>query len=135
MSTSDPRAWLWAEAFEMLEQADRLHRQFFRLAGRTQQQVRWEPPADMVDESNGDLLIAVALPGVPPERVMVDFTDGGLIVTADRPRPLSDRTTVIRRLEIPYGRFERRLTLPAGRYELIEQACQHGCLMLRLRRL
>ena len=49
-------------------------------------------------------------------------------------RPLSDRTTVIRRLEIPYGRFERRLTLPAGHYELIEQACQHGCLMLRLRR-
>jgi HSP20 family protein len=31
MATRDPTAWMWAEACQMLEQAERMHRQFFRI--------------------------------------------------------------------------------------------------------
>jgi HSP20 family protein len=46
--------------------------------------------------------------------------------------PINERTSAVHRLEIPYGGFERRIALPAGRYRLIEQACANGCLVLRL---
>jgi hypothetical protein len=41
---------------------------------------------------------------------------------------------VIRRLEIPHGRLERRIDLPAAGYVL--EACDavHGCMRLQLRR-
>jgi HSP20 family molecular chaperone IbpA len=34
-------------------------------------------------------------------------------------------------MEIPYGRFERRIALPTGRYELTERSYTNGCLVLR----
>jgi HSP20 family molecular chaperone IbpA len=42
---------------------------------------------------------------------------------------------IIYRLEIPYGRFERRIALPAGQYELVDRRLEQGCLTLGLRRL
>jgi HSP20 family molecular chaperone IbpA len=55
-------------------------------------------------------------------------------VEAIRPQPVRTSATV-HRLEIPYGRFERRIPLPSGRYELVEQSYANGCLTLRLVRL
>ncbi|HSN70513.1 MAG TPA: Hsp20/alpha crystallin family protein [Steroidobacteraceae bacterium] len=134
MSSRDPRSWMWAEACELLDQAERLHRQFFRFGGNVEAQPRWEPPVDVV-ESGAELTVAIALPGVVADRIAVHVEPSGLVVTADRPPPVDGRTTAIRRLEIPYGRFERRVPLPPGRYDLLEQACENGCLMLRLARL
>jgi HSP20 family molecular chaperone IbpA len=124
---------MWAEACEMLDQAERLHRQFFRFGGNVEAQPRWEPPVDVV-ASAGDLCVAVALPGVAPDRIAVHVDANGLLITAERLAPVDRRTTAIHRLEIPYGRFERRVPLPPGRYELLEQSCQDGCLTLRLAR-
>ena len=70
--------------------------------------------------------------GVAPEHVKVRLDSGLLIVTALRQRPLQESATAVHRLEIPYGRFERRIALPAGHYELLEHACMNGCLFLRL---
>jgi HSP20 family molecular chaperone IbpA len=124
---------MWAETCEMLEHAQRLQRQFFRLGHEAQAQPRWEPPIDIVAHHSG-VRITVALPGVAPENVQVRITHGALHVTASRPLPMDQDTTQIHRLEIPYGRFERRIELPAGRYELVEEACANGCLVLRLTR-
>ena len=133
MSSRDPRSWMWAEACELLDQAERLHRQFFRFGGNAEAEPRWEPPVDVL-ESGAETRVAVALPGVAPDRITVLIDTNGLLITADRRPPVDGRTTAIRRLEIPYGRFERRVPLPAGRYELLEQACENGCLTLRLAR-
>jgi HSP20 family molecular chaperone IbpA len=124
---------MWAEAFEMLEQAERLQRQFFRFGHAVESQPRWEPPVDIV-ASHRNIEVTVALPGVAPENVRVRIDGGGLSVTGIRALPLDQRTTGIHRLEIPYGRFERRIALPPGRYDLLEQACVNGCLVLRLAR-
>jgi HSP20 family molecular chaperone IbpA len=124
---------MWAEALDLLEQADRMHRQFFALTGSAGAQVRWEPPVDVVEGSN-ELVVTVALPGVAPERIELHLDNDGLVVSAVRPPPACSHSAIIRRLEIPYGRFERRIALPTGHYELLEQVSQNGCLQLRLRK-
>ena len=141
MSSRDPRTWMWAEACDLLSQADRLHRQFFRLAGRGQPyapQAQWEPPYDMV-EFPGGVLITVALPGARAKdiRVAVSAETGAVVISAERlgpaslpPASLRGQRAVIRRLEIPYGHFERHISLPVGRYQLQQQAFVDGCLEL-----
>jgi HSP20 family molecular chaperone IbpA len=115
---------MWADACDLLSQADRLHRQFFRLAERGHAQPQWEPPVDMVEFADG-VLVTVALPGVRTEDVRISLSaeTGSVLISAQRLGPANLRTgdaamrsrTVIRRLEIPYGRFERRIALPVGR--------------------
>jgi HSP20 family protein len=124
---------MWAEACEMLERAQRMQRQFFRFGQAVEAQPRWEPPVDIV-AYEPEVQVTVALPGVSPERVQVRVTNGALTIAALRTPPLNAQTTAVHRLEIPYGRFERQIALPAGRYELMEQAFTNGCLVLRLRR-
>jgi HSP20 family protein len=134
MALRNPHSWMWAEACEMLEQAQRLQRQFFGLGHAMHKQPRWEPPVDIVAYEQ-EVQVTVALPGVAPEHVQVHIEEhGGLSVAALRPMPLNEGTTAVHRLEIPYGRFERRIALPGGRYQLLEQACTNGCLRLRLLR-
>jgi HSP20 family protein len=122
---------MWAEACEMLERAQRLQRQFFRFGQAVEAQPRWEPPVDIV-AYEAEVQVTVALPGVAPERVQVRIANGALCIAAVRIPPLGREATAVHRLEIPYGRFERQIALPAGRYELTEQGFQHGCLVLRM---
>jgi HSP20 family protein len=131
MSSRNPHSWMWAEAWEMLERAQRLQRQFFRFGHTVQSQPRWEPPVDIV-AYEPEVQVTVALPGVAPERVEVRVANGALRVIALRTPPLNAQVTAVHRLEIPYGQFERQIALPAGRYELIEQQFVNGCLVLRL---
>ena len=42
------------------------------------------------------------------------------------------RTAIIHRLELPQGRFERRIRLPAGRYSAIHRSEFKGCLLVTL---
>jgi HSP20 family molecular chaperone IbpA len=125
---------MWAEACELLEQAERLRRQSFVPARSLAKGPTWEPPADVL-ETDHELSIQVALPGVAPDQVKVVIDAGVLIVTGLRPMPGQSRSTVIRRLEIPYGRFERRIELPAGRFEIGRRDLADGCLLLTLRKL
>jgi len=134
MRSRDPRIWMWAEACELLEQAERLRRQSFVPARSLAKGPTWEPPADVL-ETDHELSIQVALPGVAPDQVKVVIDAGVLIVTGLRPMPGQSRSTVIRRLEIPYGRFERRIELPAGRFEIGRRDLADGCLLLTLRKL
>jgi HSP20 family molecular chaperone IbpA len=129
----DPRARMWAEACELLEQAERLQRQFFRPAQGALRPA-WEPPVD-VFETEEDLWISVALPGVVPEDVAIVVQDRTLVVTGERPLPAESRGGMIHRVEIPHGRFERRIVLPNGRFELRRRDLSNGCLTLTLRKL
>ncbi len=123
---------LLAEAIELLCEADRMHRQFFTLQlGRSNPS--WTPPVDIVESEHG-IVIRVALPGVEPHALDVS-TDGANLHVAGL-RPLNARRgETIHRLEIPYGRFERQIELPPGRYEIDGRELIDGCLVLRLRRL
>ena len=127
MRSRDPRSWMWAQALEMLDQADRLHRQFFQPGPAWVAGPSWQPPVDVV-ETGGETWILVALPGVPPGRVQVAFEGGALVVRGERPLAAEYHDGTIRRLELPYGHFERRIAIPSGRFELHEQRFENGCL-------
>jgi HSP20 family protein len=130
----EPKLWMWAEACEVLDRAERLQRQFFRPGAAQSRQPVWEPPAD-VFETERDLWIVIALPGVSSDSVTIRVEAGTLVVTAERLLPAELRRAAIHRLEIPHGRFERRADLPAGRYELDGKHLADGCLTLRLRKI
>ncbi|WP_205617135.1 Hsp20/alpha crystallin family protein [Pelomicrobium methylotrophicum] len=134
MTIRDTRDWMWAEACELLERADRLQRRFFQLGCGLARRPTWEPPVDIV-EDGPFVTILVALPGVPSEAVEVIIDGPTLIVVGHRPLPVDSRRAVIHRLEIPYGRFERRIELAAGRLELKRQELRDGCLAILLRKL
>ena len=124
---------MWAEAMNMLDQADRLQRQFFQLSRSTARGPTWEPPADIF-ETPSHLSVLVALPGVSSDRLEVLIDGGTLIVVGERPMP-APASSHIRRIEIPYGRFERRFDLPPGQFEIQESSLTNGCLVLTLRKL
>lgn len=129
----DPDDWMWREACEMLEQAERLQRQFFTPVRRNRQPT-WEPPADVLESAN-ELWIIVALPGVSRDQIEVTVDGQVLSVVGQRPMPRLPDVRQIRRLEIPHGRFERYLDLPPGRYEIARRDLADGCLVLGLRKL
>ena len=135
MRSRDPRTWMWTEACELLDEAERLHRQYFVPARSRSKEPTWEPPVDVL-ETEHELSIVIALPGVAPDQLKVVIDGAALIVTGLRPMPgQMSRTAMIRRLEIPYGRFERRIGLPAGHFEIGRRDLTDGCLTLSLRKL
>jgi HSP20 family protein len=134
MRSRDPGAWMWAEACELLDRAERLHRQFFVPQRPEGRRPTWEPPVDLL-ETEDELWICVALPGVAKEQLEVLVEGGVLVVTGERPMPGRTRGTRIHRLEIPYGRFERRIELPPGRFDVVQRELVDGCLTLGLRKL
>ena len=126
------RRFMWAEALELLDRAERLHRQFFQTAESASGPL-WEPPVDLLETETG-LTLLIALPGVPPDHIELCIERGVLRVTGYRPWPEELRCATIWRLEIPHGRFDRHIELPAGLYELDRQECAHGCVAVHLRR-
>jgi HSP20 family protein len=91
-------------------------------------------PVDIL-ETDTKVLVLVALPGVDTENVEAAL-DGGeyLLVAGTRTLPSELRTAIIHRLELPQGRFERRVRLPAGRYEAVRRSSCHGCLLITLQK-
>jgi len=133
MNSGNRISWMWNEALYALEKAERRHRQFFVLSGVKSTAPVWEPPADVL-ETDGEVRVLIALPGVEPEAITVQIVPYGLVITAERPLPAAFKRMRVRRLEIPYGRFERRVELATGHYVVLERRVVDGCLELRLAR-
>ena len=127
---SDPEDRMWSQAVELIAEAERLHRQFFRLAA-VETAPAWEPPIDVFDDER-EIVVVVAMPGVAAERIDVALDGATLVVRGTRPLPFDGTRYRLRQLEIPYGAFERRFALPAGRFEVGLPELVQGCLVLRL---
>ena len=117
----------------MLARAERLHHEFFRPAGSAARLPAWEPPVDIL-ETERDVLVLVALPGVDPDRIEVAIEDDHLVVAGLRVLPAAWRTALIHRLELPQGRFARRVRLPPGRYSDVRRAVVDGCLLITVQK-
>lgn len=131
MSSKDPVNWMLAEAVDLLARAERLRQQFFSLRpSANSRETCWEPPIDVL-ETDREILILVALPGVDPNQVEAVIDSGTLIISGRRVLPVELRNARIYRLELPQGRFERRIVLPTGRYA-VSRFAMNGCVALRL---
>ena len=117
---------MWADACRAMERAERLRRQFFH-HGRPY----WEAPIDVFETADA-LTILIALPGVELDSITVTLNTGTLVVRGERPLPSELQHARILRMEIPYGRFERRIELPPVPFEISGRHLADGCLMLRL---
>ena len=117
----------------MLARAERMHRELFRPAGTQAPLPAWEPPVDIL-ETEFEVLALVALPGVDAESTQAVIEDGDLVIAGTRVLPPELRTAIIHRLELPQGRFYRRLRLPAGHYSTVHRATVAGCLVIKLQK-
>ena len=133
METNIPSYWMWSEACAMLARAEHLHREFFRPSGSAARVPTWEPPVD-VFETERAVLVLVALPGVNPDRVETSIDGSDLVFSGTRIFPAEMVTAVIHRLELPQGRFERRVRLPGGRYGAVHRSAADGCLIITLQK-
>ncbi|MEO7728420.1 MAG: Hsp20/alpha crystallin family protein [Burkholderiales bacterium] len=133
MSSRNATSLMWADACELLDQADRMHRQFFRLGASGRTRAVWEPPVDVFEDER-DIIIIVALPGVSEDSVEITVEAGLLVLRAERRIPFAGARGAVRRLEIPYGHFERRIQLANVRLEAGTREFRDGCLILRLRK-
>lgn len=129
MAAVDPRTLMWIKACEMIDRAEQLHRQFVRPVAAPVPDLCWEPPID-ITATNSELLITVALPGVEQDAVKVTVDDDGILVVGWRPAVIP-QGSIVHRLEIPYGKFERRIAFPAERLRLERAELTNGCLTLK----
>jgi len=129
--TSDPNDWMWSEALRMIARAERLHQQMFQPITARRAGAAWEPPVDVL-ETDREVLVLAAVPGVDLEKVQAVIDNGVLVIAGERSLPHELRTATIHRMELPQGRFERRVPLPAGRYDGVRRAAANGCLVISL---
>ena len=133
MNSERQYGWMWVEACEVLDRAERLQRQFLRYMGPGADAAVWEPPVDIQETGDGLILLFV-LPGVVPEEVSLRLEPTELTLSAMRPLKLAHPDAVIRRLEIPHGRFFRRIPLAGVPLKLAATRYENGCLEVRLTR-
>jgi HSP20 family protein len=134
MKVRDPTVWMWGEALELLERADRMHRQFFQLGAARYERPTWEPPVDIF-ETEQQFIIVVALPGVSAEQLVVTLEGPALVVRGQRAMPDLGGSALIHRVELPYGRFERHIDLPTRQLKLGPRSLCDGCLTMVLEKI
>lgn len=126
-------SWMWADALGALARAEQLHRQVFHPGASRAPRACWEPPVD-VFETESEVLIVAALPGVTEDHLEAGIDGSALVIAGERVLPGGLEHALIHRMELPRGRFERRVPLPAGRYGQIRTRLVDGCLIVSLRK-
>ena len=107
---------IWQRANDLLQQAERIQRNFLQVAAGARYQhisekPSWEPPVNVV-ETDESVWVISAVPGVAVDRVEVRLRG-----TRTRHHRRADRCQnaahdgELKIWEIPLGRFERRLRL------------------------
>ena len=132
---------MWQRASDLLQQVERIHRNFLQVAAGVQyrsfhgRSAAWEPPVNVV-ETDESLWVIAALPAVVADRVNVRLEGRELLSAGERPLPKCCTDGELKIWEIPLGRFERRLTVIEERdaLSLGEVSLQDGLLIIELRK-
>ena len=141
MSAQDWDFIVWRRANDLLQQADRIHRNFLQIAAASRYRAShgrtpsWEPPVNVVETEESFWAIS-ALAGVAVDRVEVRLEGRDLVIAGERPLPPCCHDGELKLWEIPLGRFERRVTLVDGATPLLlgNISFQDGLLIIELRK-
>jgi HSP20 family molecular chaperone IbpA len=85
-----------------------------------------------IHETEDGFILLFALPGVPIEDIEVRLERTALTVSALRRINLPAAGALIRRLEIPHGRFVREIALSGPPLRIADSRYLNGCLEVRL---
>eukprot|EP01123_Difflugia_compressa_P015685 TRINITY_DN8954_c0_g1_i1.p1 TRINITY_DN8954_c0_g1~~TRINITY_DN8954_c0_g1_i1.p1 ORF type:complete len:137 (-),score=36.01 TRINITY_DN8954_c0_g1_i1:65-475(-) len=75
--------------------------------------INWTPRID-IDETENELVILMELPGLNEKDVKLNFRSGALEVYGEKVREKKDERTKSHHEERLFGKFTRRIQLPAG---------------------
>ncbi len=103
--------------------------------GGTQDTTRaWVPAVD-VWETADELVYAFDLPGIPEDKISVEYEDGALVVSGERDRHEELSSEKFYRFERRFGAFSRTVGLPPGVTEASISAEYHdGVLELHVKK-
>jgi HSP20 family protein len=73
----------------------------------------WVPTAD-VWETEGEVVYAFDLPGIPEDKISVELEDGALTITGERAREQTVEDGRYFRFERRFGTFTRTIGMPQG---------------------
>lgn len=73
----------------------------------------WAPDVEVL-ERKGELVVRADLPGMSPEDVKVEISDGTLSIEGERKYEKEEKKEGFYRSERAYGRFSRAIALPEG---------------------
>jgi HSP20 family protein len=114
-----------------------LHNEMSRLMnglfeGNGQVTQTWVPAVD-VWETEDELVYAFDLPGIPEDKVNVEYEDGALTVSAVREQAKEVQGDRFYRVERRFGTFSRTIALPQGiADDAITAKFENGVLELRI---
>ena len=84
------------------------------VVGGTEETTRsWVPPVD-VWETPDELVYAFDLPGIPEDKISVEYENGALVVSGQRERSSEVSDESFYRFERRFGSFSRTVGLPQG---------------------
>lgn len=83
------------------------------LEGNGRETQSWVPAVD-VWETETEIVYAFDLPGIPEDKIAVEFEDGSLTVSAERERTEQHSDDRYYRFERRFGSFTRTIGLPQG---------------------
>jgi HSP20 family protein len=125
----------WEPARELVA----LHNEMSRLMnglleGNGRQTQSWVPAVD-VWETDEELVYSLDLPGVPEDKVSIEFEHDALTVSATRERSEEVTSERLYRAERRFGSFSRTLALPQGVGDGdISATFEHGVLDVHVRK-
>jgi HSP20 family protein len=73
----------------------------------------WVPAVD-VWETDAEIVYAFDLPGIPEDKISIEFEDGALTVSAERERTQEVSDDKLYRFERRFGTFSRTIGVPQG---------------------
>jgi len=141
MASRDWDMFVWQRANNLLQQAERIQRNFLQMAVTANYRVAhgrrssWEPSVNII-ETDDSVWVICAISGVSAENVDVQLDGRELVIAGQRPLPECCRDGELKLWEIPLGRFERRLTVidVNNRISVGQVALKNGLLVIELRK-
>ena len=117
--------------WDPFDERERLTSRFFGERGSEPQ--RELSPAVDVFETDDHIEVRAELPGMKPENVQIDVSDGVLTLCGERKLEHEEEREGYRRIERSYGRFSRSFTLPKNvDQQNIAAEMNEGVLRLKL---
>ena len=141
MASRDWDIFMWWRANDLLQQVERIHRNFLQIAVGDHYRVSygkkpaWQPPVNVI-ETDDSFWVISAIPGVTADHVGVRIDGRDLVIEGDRPLPQCCKDGELKVWEISLGRFERRivLTQETSSLSLGPISLQNGLLIIELRK-